>query len=281
METAQTEVVPSRTLGAASLGMYDFAPLTAANDALWAALRPLLAETGLTWIPAGLDRARELHDIWRDPRLLLAQTCGFPLMTSLAGRPSLVATPCYDLPGCDGPLHRSFVVVRASDPAGDLESTRGRTVAINAPDSNSGMNLLRAMVAPLARSGRFFDAVRFTGGHLASIAAVRTGATDVAAIDCVTHGLLARHDPAQLQGTRIIAETPPVPGLPLISRPDAPPAMLGSLRDALAAVATSPAGAAACGTLALAGFAVLPLSAYRLVIDLAKKAAAFGYDVIA
>lgn len=50
-----------------------------------------------------------------DPQLLFAQTCGYPLMHSLSGKVQLIATPCYDLPGCRGNLHCSWLVVREND----------------------------------------------------------------------------------------------------------------------------------------------------------------------
>ncbi len=140
----------------ASLGMYDFPWLREATDAFWGLMRDGLREAGVDGVPDELERERPLREIWRDPNLLLAQTCGYPLVTELAGRVRLVATPIYDLPGCDGVLHRSFVVVRADDPARELADLRGRRCAVNGFDSNTGMNLLRAAIAPLAQDGAVF-----------------------------------------------------------------------------------------------------------------------------
>jgi ABC-type phosphate/phosphonate transport system substrate-binding protein len=257
--------------------MYDFAPLGVANDALWASLARSLGAAGLPGVPEALDRARPLDAIWADPALLLAQTCGWPLMTSLAGRVTLIATPHYELPGCDGPYHRSFVVVRTDDPARDLRDLRGRQLALNLWDSNSGMNLLRALVAPLAEDGRFFGAIELTGGHVNSLAAVADGRADAACIDCVTFGLLARHRPDAVAPVRVLAETQPSPSLPFITRQDAPTDEVAALRAALAEALDS----AAVAPLAISGISELTLADYQVLPDMASQAERTGYATLA
>lgn len=268
-------------LGVASLGMYDFPPLEAANDTLWSAIAARLSVAGLKRVAFTLDRARPLDAIWRDPRLLLAQTCGYPLVTSLAGVVVPVATPVYDLPGCDGPWYRSVIVVRADEPASDLGELRGRRLAVNARDSNSGMNLVRATVAPFAVSGRFFGAVRVTGSHLASLAAIASGEADVAGIDCVTFGLLRRHRPAALATLRVLGATAPSPGLPLVTAAARRAPERSALLDALLEVAGDPALAAARHALAITGFVPLTLADYEPVAALEREAIAARYDMLA
>ena len=253
----------------ASLAMYDFPWLQQENDALWAALRGRLGDAA----PAFLDRDRHVSDIWRDPSLLLAQTCGYPLMTELRGVVRLVATPVYDLPGCDGPFHRSFIVVRADDPACSVAALRGRRAAVNGWNSNSGMNLLRASVAPFATGGRFFSEVVVTGAHLASVAAIRDGRADVAAIDCVTHGLAARYRPELLAGTRVLAPTVPTASLPFVTASDASDAQVEALREALRAVLPWP-------SLNLAGVAALSEADYARVVDIEREAEEAGYPAV-
>ena len=266
---------------AASLGMYDFPWLTAATDAFWQALAHRLAAFGLDRVPRHLDRARPLGAIWRDPDLLLAQTCGYPLVTALGQSVTVVATPAYKAPGCDGPCHRSAVVVPAGSTARTLLDLRGARAAINGPDSNTGMNLLRALIAPLARGGRFFDEVLVTGAHLASLEALRAGRADVAAIDAVTRALVARHRPSLLDGTRVLAATAATPALPLITAAPCPPDELAILRRALDACIADPDLAAVRDALLLETFVVLPENAYAIVAALAGSAEAAGYPVLA
>lgn len=251
----------------ASLGMYDPPWLQAPNDALWSAIAGRLGPEA----PARLDRTRDVRAIWHDPMLLLAQTCGYPLMTALPGVVRVVGTPVYDLPGCEGGWHCSFVVVRHDDPAPSLLALRGRRAAFNSRDSNSGMNLLRAAVAPHAQGGRFFGALIETGGHIDSLACVRDGRADTAAIDCVTHGLLARHRPDLLAGTRILARTQSTPVLPFVTRAAADQHDIARLHDAIAGVLPWP-------DLALVGL-LAPLD-YQPVMTLEHEAAGLGYPVL-
>ena len=253
---------------AASLGMYDEPEFAAANDAFWSGVAAGLRAAGVRDVPPELTRGVPLPALWTDPDLVLAQTCGWPLLTALAGRVIVLLTPRYDLPGCEGPLHRSFVVVRQDDPADSLAALRGRVFAVNGFDSNSGMNLPRALFAPLARDGHFFGAVIETGAHRASLAAIAAGRADAACVDCVTFGLLQRHAPAAVAGLRVLAETDPVPALPFVTHAGAPAAEVAALREAL----DQPAAA-----LALTGVEVLPAGAYDVLLGLAAAAARLGY----
>ena len=84
--------------------MYDFPEISEANDALWRRIAADLRAKGVE-APAALERGRALSALWRDPGLILAQTCGYPYMTRLNDAVALAATPEYAFPGCD------FVVV--------------------------------------------------------------------------------------------------------------------------------------------------------------------------
>ncbi len=267
--------VPERI---AALAMYDApAAVSAANDALWAGLRDRLRAAGLADVPEALERGGAYSDPWRDPRLLLAQTCGFPYVRHLRGRVRLVATPVYGFPGGEGAQRWSIVVVAAEAPFAGVEDLRGARAAINDPGSNSGANLLAALVAPLARKGRFFSSVVVTGGHRASLAAVAAGRVDAAAIDTVTFGLLARHVPEEVAGVRVLCETPGGPGLPLITRGEAADGEVAVLREALAGVVADPELGGVRETLGLVGIEVLGDSDYELLARYAGEAEARGY----
>lgn len=265
----------------ASLAMYSDPPeVAAATRVLWAHLRDRLRQGGLADVPERLDEDMAHDAAWRDPRLLLAQTCGYPFASRLRGRVRLVATPVYAHPGCDGVLDGSFVVVGAGSPASSVADLRGGTVAINDPQSNSGMNLLRRLVAPLAVGARFFDHVIQSGSHLASLLLVARGEAGAAAIDCVTYGNLARFAPERLAGIRVLAETAKTPGLPFITRAAASDAELALLRDALIGLVGDSAAAQAYDTLGLRGFEILPDDAYDVVLDIERQAVTLGYPRI-
>ncbi|MBX5204076.1 PhnD/SsuA/transferrin family substrate-binding protein [Rhizobium sp. NZLR1] len=266
----------------ASLAMYISPPPVAeATTMFWSFLRNTLRDEGVEDVPEALDEQVRYDEAWRHPDLLLAQTCGYPYVKHLRGKVRLVATPIYGHPGCDGPDKCSFIIVGRDADARSLEDLRGAKAAINEPDSNSGVNLLRASVAPLSRDGRFFSSVVETGGHRNSIDAVASGIADVAAIDCVTYGNTLRFDPERLSGVRVLAETVKGPGLPFITRASATDAEVGVLCRALERAAAEPALAKARDALSLKGFEVLSDTDYQPLADLERDAHDLNYSVIA
>lgn len=284
----------------ASLGMYDQPWLVAANDALWAGIARQLRQRGIVGTPPLLDRARPLGRIWRDPDLLVAQTCGYPLVTALAGRVTLVAAPIYDVPIDGAPIddapiddapaipgairgatHRSVVIVAEAAPFRDLAALRGSRAAINGRDSNTGMNLFRRALADVAEGRPMFSAVVETGGHIASLEAVRGGSVDVAAIDSVTLALTRRHRPDLAAGVRVIAATPPSPTLPFITRAGAGADEVAALRAALAAAIADPELASATAALGLVGIAPARRADYDILTRYAEEAAAMAYPDLA
>ena len=266
----------------ASLAMYvSPPPIAEATQALWRFLRDEFRAAGLADVPEHLDDEVRYDQAWTHPDLLLAQTCGYPYVKHLRGKVRLVASPIYDHAGCDGPLKCSMIIVNKASAAATLEDLRGKRAAINEPDSKSGVNLFRAMVAPLSENGRFFSSVIETGGHRASIDAVTDGAADIAAIDCVTYGNTLRFDPGRLAGVRVLMETVRGPGLPFITRIDAPDEEVKILRRALQAAIDAPSLAAVRDTLSLRGIAILSDADYQPLADLEAEARRLGYPVIA
>ncbi|MBP1860221.1 phosphate/phosphite/phosphonate ABC transporter substrate-binding protein [Rhizobium herbae] len=266
----------------ASLAMYTSPPpLAEATAVLWRFLSDALKQVGLEGVPDKLDTSVRYNEAWTHPDLLLAQTCGFPYVKHLRGKVRLVATPVYGHPGCDGPFKCSFIVVAKESDARSLDDLWGLRAAINEPDSNSGVNLLRAAIAPLSRNGRFFSSVIATGGHRNSIAAITAGKADVAAIDCVTYGNVLRFDPGSLAGVRILAETVRGPGLPFITRADASDEEIVLLRQVLRQAITEPLLETARNVLSLKDFAVLSDADYEPLAELERQAQRLGYPAIA
>lgn len=266
----------------ASLSMYvDPPPLMEATAALWRFISNYLKGTGISDIPAELDRSLPYDLAWLHPDLILAQTCGYPFAKRLRGLVRLVATPIYDLPGCDGPVMASFIIVRKDAAVRSLAELRGLRAAVNNHESNSGSNFFRAEIAPLSGGGHFFSEVIETGGHGASIAAVTSGKADVAAIDCVTYGNIGRFAPERLASVRILAKTTSGPGLPFVTSSAASDGEVGQLRDALHAAIAEPSLASVRETLSLSGFAALSDIDYEPLLELERKAVALGYPRIA
>ncbi len=257
--------------------MYDLPELHAAHDALWAALAARLRARGVAEVPVALTRADDLSRLWRNPDLLLGQTCGYPLVTQLTDRVRVIATPIYRAPGCAGADHRSALVVSADSRARDLRDLRNGVCAVNACDSNTGMNLLRAMIAPLAHATSFFSNVVVSGSHRQSLHLIAAGNADMAAIDGVTLALLRRIEPGLISAIRVLAWSAASPGLPLITSARTDAATVIALRAALDDVANDAALAEVRAALLLRGFAQVPLEAYARVSSFETAAFALGY----
>jgi ABC-type phosphate/phosphonate transport system substrate-binding protein len=258
----------------ASLPMYRAAP--GATQQFWDFLTRRLKADGIPDVPAQLLWPSALQEHWLDARLLLSQACGYPLVESLHGKVALVGTFRYEVDGCDGIMCRSVLVTRQRDQGKSLQDFRGRSVAFNSDDSQSGYNALRAMVAPLARQGRFFGNAVATGGHMESVLQVRDDGADIAAIDCVTYAELGRHRPETLQGLQVLGYSDPYPALPLITSLAGSAGQLPALRQALQAVIDDPGLAQVRRSLFIGGFEPLELSAYDICRRMRDQAAALG-----
>jgi ABC-type phosphate/phosphonate transport system substrate-binding protein len=261
--------------------MYDLPELQGANDALWAAIAARLHAHNVFGVPDQLIRDRSPEALWTDPDLLLAQACGFPLATRLEGRVRVVATPRYRARGCEGADYRSAVVVRTGSLTSSLDDLRASRCAVNDLASNSGMNLLRAEIAPLAGGKPFFKSVILTGSHLASVEAVAGDEADVAAIDCVTWAHLQRWRPSLTARLRVLTWTVRNPGLPLITSLGTSPSQLAALRAVLDEVAADPTLREVRRTLLLDGFSLVPAEHYRAPLRLQDIATDLGYPQLA
>jgi ABC-type phosphate/phosphonate transport system substrate-binding protein len=266
-----------RTPLVASLPMYDFPEVREATDAFWLAIATRLRSRGVP-APLALTHDNEpLEKVWTHPRLLVSQTCGYPLMTHLRDEVVVVGTPSYRAQGCDGAFHRSAVIVRAGSDVSTLAELKGFRCAVNSMNSNTGMNLLRSEVAMLASCSTFFDKIVETGSHAASVEGVVGGRADLAAIDAVTYALLERHRPALMKAVRVLHWTVRSPGLPFVTSRRRSGETLIALQQVMGEVATVPQLSDVRRELMLTGFSPLSQAHYRSVLRLAQIAADSGY----
>jgi ABC-type phosphate/phosphonate transport system substrate-binding protein len=254
------------------------AGIAAGYEALFEALLDVLRADGVV-DAVELERDPVLPDFWKRRDMLLSQTCGYPYLTQLRGHVHLLATPAYNFDGCEGSDYASAIVVREGGGITTLADARGRVAAVNDADSNSGMNALRHAVAPLARDGRFFSRVTWSGSHRASLALVQHGEADLAAIDCVTLGYLRRELPSSLDGIKILDYSAPSPGLPLVAGAAVPAALQQQLRHAL--LEPSLALAVIMAALSIRHFAPCSTRDYERIGALEAEALACGYAQLA
>lgn len=266
-----------RPMRIAAFPWYDLPETRSAHDVLWSVVTRHLVRRGVADVPAHLSHDVLVPAVFADPSLLIAQCCGYDLVYGFADSLKIVATPYYDAPGCDGADYKSCVLVRDADPARDLEDLRGRACVVNSFNSHSGTNALRAMVAPLSRSGRFFSAVRVSGAHERSLAMLHAGQADVMAMDGILFGLLQRHRPDALVGIRLLTWSEPAPAPPFVTAASLDAALVEQLRAALVAALADDTSRLARAALLLDGVAVRPLGDYDRIVECEAAALRHGY----
>ena len=201
----------------ASLGMYDPAPLQAANDRYYALIRDGLRTAGLN-APEALTRGPDAYwPAWLSPDLVLSQTCGLPYRAKLHDKVTLIGTPDFGLDGCPPGYYRSVFVVRQDDPRALLADYAAGILAYSEDLSQSGWSAPHDHATAV---GLRWSSVLQTGAHRNSARAVADGKADLAAIDALTWELLCRHEPWPKQ-LRVLEATHPTPGLPYIAGPGA------------------------------------------------------------
>ena len=155
------------------------------------------------------------------------------------------------------PLYYSDLVT-ASGVVADIEALQGLRVGCNDPVSLSGHYGLRFA---LDDAGHVLDdhaEVVFTGGHLASLDAVRSGEVDAAVIDSIT-----RH----VHGRDLVVSQRlgPWPTQPLVAGPAITTAELGAVRDAVLIAHEQPAAADVLRSAGLLRFAPVDVNDYEVV----------------
>jgi len=264
-------------MGVASMPMYDLPEVRGALDGLWDGLARHLRREGVADVPDRIIHDRPLRELWNDPDLRFSQCCGYDLINGYAKTLRPIATPHFDAPECEGCEYASVIVVREDCAAVDVSEMRGAVCVVNERDSHSGMNALRALVAPASRNGRFFSRVETSGAHDASVEMVGNGSADIAAIDCVTYALLQRHRPAALSGVRKLGRTGRAPALPYVTRRTVNADTLARMRAALFRTFADPSLAAARESLLLKDVEVIPVSAYRRINAFRDLAVRHGF----
>ena len=256
-------------------GMYAFSDdLAGAWQQLFACFSELLDASSKQAIELRFDSDQALL---RDAGLFLGHTCGYPLMKHLKDQVIPFCVPVFEVPGTDGKMYSSRFIVAADSSIEALDECRGKVAAMNAADSNSGMNVLRYAIARFNPSGPFFSRVVQTGSHLHSLETVADGTTDVAAIDCVSYQLIQDHWPELVEKVRSIGFSVKTCGLPLVlPRPGIDDADLELLVEKMnQALADTPETIR--NRLHLHGFEPVTLEDYQPIIELENFAIDSGY----
>ena len=266
-------------MAAVSMPMYDLPETRAFLDSFWQGLRRHLRREGISNLPHRVSHAA-VFDLWNAPDLLLSQCCGLDLVGRYANRLLPLATPHYGAPGCKGSEYSSVVVVADHVLDDDVLDMAGAVCVINGWESHSGMNALRALVAPRSHAGHFFSAVKRSGSHAASIDMLRGGDADVTCIDCVTYALIESYRPSALAGTHQLGLTYFAPAIPYITRTSMNEDTIERLRAGLFSAFADPLLTDVRRALYLKKLEDLPPAEYLRIADWKVFAQQYGYPLL-
>ncbi|WP_127115286.1 phosphate/phosphite/phosphonate ABC transporter substrate-binding protein [Shimia sediminis] len=236
----------------AMLGMYDRPETREANDRLWSSMR---FELGFG--PRTLERERDFFDIWTDPELIFAQTCGMPYRLGLHRQVQLVATPDYGFPDCPAGHYYSVLICHKDQAQATLAELCGGVFAYNEPQSQSGW---AAPVSHLAEMGLKPEKRLQSGAHYLSARAVAEKQASFASLDVLTWELIRRYDDFASE-LHVLGRTKATPTLPYITGPRQNPAEIrAALSTAIGAMSDADRA-----TLGLQGLVQIPPSTYLAV----------------
>lgn len=234
----------------ARLGMYPFAHLGDAYDTFWRVVRRHLGDG-----PETLDHDLDLHESWSRPDLLLAQTCGWPLVTQLGDRVEVVGAFDVRAPFAAGGRYRTVLVASKPRSVEEWKADPETVVAINGTDSLSGWVSLQWAW------GEVPPQVHATGGHVMSMRAVAAGEAHLASIDALSYEFFVESEPAVAARVHVVGHGPMVGSLPLVMSRELAPRR-DDMRAALAAAVVDAEAAEACARLRINGFVPCGPEAY-------------------
>ena len=196
----------------ANLMMYRRPQLEGAHNRYWGLIRKNLQDAGID-SPEYLSQDAEEFYVWKNPDLVLSQTCGMPYRRWLHDKVALVGTPDFGVKGCPAGYYRSAIVVRKDDPRNDLVDFEDAVFAFNQTFSQSGY---AAPYWHMKAKGVWFKNQTQTEQHLKSAKVVAYGNADIASIDAVSWRLMSRYGHFTRK-LRVLEWTNPTPALPLIT----------------------------------------------------------------
>jgi phosphonate transport system substrate-binding protein len=138
-------------------------------------------------------------------------------------------------------VYYSGLFVRADSPIRSIGDLRGQRVAFGDVQSTSAFAFPVAMFLDAGIDpARDLAAVRMTGTHANSLAALINGEVDAAALSFDSYDKAVRADVPGARNLRVIARSEPIPYPPLIANMRLAPALRGRLRDAFEKIDRAP-----------------------------------------
>jgi ABC-type phosphate/phosphonate transport system substrate-binding protein len=258
MEVIRLIVVEMISQPIAELGFYPFDDVAWAYDKLWAA-----TASRCSWLPRKLTRTTNPLNLWLSENEFVSQTCGWPLVTRLSDKVSVIGAFRQTTPESASHFYRSVVVGRVDGTPFDFQ---GSIAAVNDLESLSGwISLIAAIHGP---QEAWRGETIISGSHSESVRMLCRGEVDIASIDSVTLAHLRRIDAIAIDSLHVICNGPIVPCLPIITHRSVSDSRRDELRQALSESTRDPNIADATSALFISGFDALELEDYLPLLSL-------------
>jgi ABC-type phosphate/phosphonate transport system substrate-binding protein len=246
----------------AAFGMYPFASIWPAYQRLWRGVAQRVS-----WLPAEVESTDDVHATWANPDVVVGQICGWPAAVPFRTTLQVFGAFAYDVPHGVGHRYRSTLV--ATRPGAAADFRQARSIA-NGPESLSGFVSLLAGLHGVGTSSN--HPVTYSGAHVLSLAALRRGEADVAAIDTISLHHILRENPHALDGLHRVGLGPLIPSPPLYTAVATSADRVADLRRGFAEAVADPALADALASLRITGFVPLTSDDYDEVVGLVTPA---------
>jgi ABC transporter, phosphonate, periplasmic substrate-binding protein len=244
----------------ASFGMYSFTSVWPAYQALWR----VVAEQ-VDWLPSEVEPTDDVHATWAEADVVVGQICGWPAAVLFRDIVRPFGAFHIDVPHAEAHRYRSTLV--ATRPGVAVDFVHAPAVS-NSIESLSGyVSLLAGLHGPGAAHDH---PVTFSGAHVLSLAALRRGEAEVAAIDTLSLHHIVQEDPHALDGLHCVGVGPLIPTPPLYTPIATSPERVAELQAAFAAAVADQRLASALQRMRVVGFSPLSMADYDEVIPLVQ-----------
>jgi ABC-type phosphate/phosphonate transport system substrate-binding protein len=211
-----------------------------------------------------------LPALWARDDLACAFMCGFPFSRA-EPQPVALAAPVPSPDAYrDRPVYWTCIVVRGDSGFRTLRDVFSRRMAYTTPDSQSGYQALRLLVAGETAPFRAMVGPLVTPRGV--VEAVLRGDADAGPVDSYALDVMRLHEPELVAPLRVVATTPPTPIPLLVASRTIPGDEVDRLRRALVQVEHDGRLADARAALLLRRFEVVDAQAYAVLREPAGAA---------
>jgi phosphonate transport system substrate-binding protein len=202
--------------------------------------------------------------------------CGLPYVQKFARggvQMELLAAPVMRGARYQGrPVYFSDVIVRRESSFRLFEELRGRSWAYNEPNSHSGYNLTRYLLAQMGEFNGYFGDVVEAGSHQAALQMLLDGKIEGTSIDSTVLEIELVNRPEILKYIRKIATWGPSPIPPWVIHKEVPTDMRDRIRRTLLDMDSDLAGRAVLESLGMKQFVRVGDADYDPIREMAQKA---------